>query len=224
MDYINNRAERENVEVSSIYILPSSFIGIRRAMKQNYQDAMAICAKFGKPTLFLTFTYNPKWREITANTPNYHSASDHPDMITRVFHLKKKELVDDIERKKLLGFPMAHIKVIEFQKRGLPHCHLLIWIESRDAPSSPEDIDKAICEEIPDKSLYPRLYASVMAHMIHGPCGAKINTKSPCMDVERCTKTFPKNLIAGTIINVNGYPTGGVIILVDMPTIFTVGE
>ena len=168
---------------------------------------MAICAKFGKPTLFLTFTYNPKWREITANTPNYHSASDHPDMITRVFHLKKKELVDDIERKKLLGFPMAHIKVIEFQKRGLPHCHLLIWIESRDAPSSPEDIDKAICEEIPDKSLYPRLYASVMAHMIHGPCGAKINTKSPCMDVERCTKTFPKNLIAGTIINVNGYPT-----------------
>ncbi|XP_046632783.1 uncharacterized protein LOC124312311 [Daphnia pulicaria] len=206
MDYINNRAERENVEVGTIYILPSSFIGSPRAMKQNYQDAMAIVAKFGKPTFFLTFTCNPKWREITANIANYQTASDRPDMVARVFHLKKKELVDDIEKKQVLGFATAHIEVIEFQKRGLPHCHMLIWIDKRDAPLSPEDMDKTICAEIPDKSLHPRLYAAVMAHMIHGPCGA-INKKSPCMDVEGCTKKFPKDFIAGTIINDNGYPT-----------------
>nr|CAH0113273.1 unnamed protein product [Daphnia galeata] len=181
MDYINNRAERQNTQVGTVYILPSSFIGSPRAMKQSYQDAMAICGKFGKPTFFLTFTCNPKWREITANIPNYLTASDRPDIVSRVFYLKKKELIDDIENKQVLGFPTAYIYVIEFQKRGLPHMHLLIWIDRRDAPSSEEDMDNCICAEIPDKLTHPRLYASVMAHMIHGPCGA-INKKSPCMD------------------------------------------
>jgi len=52
MDYIANRAERENVAVGSIHIILSSFIGSPRAMNQAYQDAMAICGKFGKPEFF----------------------------------------------------------------------------------------------------------------------------------------------------------------------------
>ena len=54
-DYLNNRAERENYTVGTICILPSSFIGSPRATMQAYQDAMAICGKYGKPTYFLTF-------------------------------------------------------------------------------------------------------------------------------------------------------------------------
>jgi hypothetical protein len=46
-------------------ILPSSFQGSERAMGQLYQDAMARVRKFGKSDLFITFTYNPKWKEIT---------------------------------------------------------------------------------------------------------------------------------------------------------------
>jgi hypothetical protein len=34
-------------------------------MIQNYQDGMAICRVFGAPDLFITFTCNPKWDEIT---------------------------------------------------------------------------------------------------------------------------------------------------------------
>jgi len=36
-------------------------------MLQNYQDAMAIVNKFGKPNLFITMTCNPKWHEIEEN-------------------------------------------------------------------------------------------------------------------------------------------------------------
>ena len=39
-------------------ILPSSFRGSPRVLLQNYQDAMAIVAKYGKPDLFITFTCN----------------------------------------------------------------------------------------------------------------------------------------------------------------------
>jgi hypothetical protein len=79
-------------------------------------------------------------------------------MVARVFQLKKRECIDDIEKKQVLGFATARIEVIEFQKRGLPHCHLLVWVDSRDASSTPEYMDSTICAEFPDKILYPRLY------------------------------------------------------------------
>jgi len=52
-------------DVGQKMILPSSFQGSERAMGQLYQDAMARVRKFGKSDLFITFTYNPKWKEIT---------------------------------------------------------------------------------------------------------------------------------------------------------------
>jgi hypothetical protein len=75
MDYITTRAERDNITVGTPVILPSSFIGSPRAMKQGYQDAMAICSRFGKPTYFLTFTCYPKWQEITESIESYEVAS-----------------------------------------------------------------------------------------------------------------------------------------------------
>ena len=90
------------------------------------------------------------------------------------------ELVDDIEKRQVFGFATARIHVIEFRNRELPHCHMLIWVEKRDAPVSPEDVDGNICVEIPDKASNPRLYTIGMSHMIHGPCGLT-NNKSTCM-------------------------------------------
>ncbi|AQK57157.1 putative replication protein [Zea mays] len=45
-------------------IVPASFTGGRRYHVMNYQDAMAICRVYGPPDLFVTFTCNPKWKEI----------------------------------------------------------------------------------------------------------------------------------------------------------------
>jgi len=69
-------------------ILPSSFQGGERAMGQLYQDAMAGVRKFGKPDLFVTFTCNPKWKEITDALLPGQTAKDCPDLVTRVFYLK----------------------------------------------------------------------------------------------------------------------------------------
>lgn len=168
---------------------------------------MAICGKFSKPVFFLTCTCNPKWREITANIPTHLSASDRLDIVAIVSNQKKIELVNDIEKRQVLGFATARIHVIEFQKRGLPHFHMLIWIDKRDAPGTAEDVDATICAEIPDRTTHPRLYDIVMAHMIHGPCGSTINKNFPCMDGDKCSKRFPEELSQETIVNDNGYPT-----------------
>ena len=62
-------------------------------MKQGYQDAMALCGKYGNPTFFLTFTCNPKWQEIASNILPHQTARDRPDITARVFQLKLKELI-----------------------------------------------------------------------------------------------------------------------------------
>ena len=178
MDYITNRAERENITVGTPVILPSSFIGSPRAMKQGYQDAMAICGKYGKPTYFLTFTCNPNWPEITESIESYQKAANRPDIVARVFQLKLKELIKDIQENQILGVVVARIHVIEFQKRGLPHVHMLIWIHESDVPKTEEEIDKTTCAEIPDPDTHPELHKIIMSSMIHGPCGTN-NRNSP---------------------------------------------
>jgi hypothetical protein len=121
MDYVHNHAERENAAFGSVYILPSSFIGSPRATKQEYQEAMEICGKHGKTNFLRTFTCNPKWQEITDNIPSYKTASDRPDIVARVFNQKKTELVQDIEKRQVLGYATARMHVIEFQKRAVAH-------------------------------------------------------------------------------------------------------
>jgi hypothetical protein len=68
---------------------------------------------------------------------------------------------------------------IEFQKRGLPHAHILLWLDNRDKLDSPDKIDSVICAELPDKALFPKLYSTVTNFMIHGPCGSGFDD-SPC--------------------------------------------
>lgn len=59
--------------------------------------------------------------------------------------------------------------------------------------------------EIPVSDAFPRLHTVVCESMIHGPCG-NLNSQAPCMDAEKCTKGFPKEISDHTIMNVNGYP------------------
>ncbi|XP_071581098.1 uncharacterized protein, partial [Temnothorax nylanderi] len=83
IDYMQNMANNLNGRIGKMIILPSTFIGSPRNMQQNYQDAMAIVAKFGKPDLFITMTCNPKWREIEENLLPGQQASDRPDICAR---------------------------------------------------------------------------------------------------------------------------------------------
>ena len=88
LDYIDQRADEQGLDPGRCVILPSSFSGSPRTMHQNYQDAMAMIGKYGKPDLFLTFTCNPLWREIQENLGPTEKANDRPDLVARVFKMK----------------------------------------------------------------------------------------------------------------------------------------
>ncbi|CAF3050326.1 unnamed protein product [Rotaria sp. Silwood2] len=111
MDHLANEAVIEGLIPGHVIILPSSFHGSPRAMQQNYQDAMAIVQKYGKPDLFITFICNPTWIEIEEQLFPGQTPFDRPDLITRVFKLKLNELIDDIFKKHILGRTIANVFV-----------------------------------------------------------------------------------------------------------------
>ena len=96
--------------------------------------------------------------------------------------------------------------VIEFQKRGLPHAHVLIILKSYSKLVSVDVFDKIISAEIPDENDNPHLYAAVIKHMMHGPCGS-LNSKNVCMKKNgKCKNHCPKSFLSNTVIGKDSYP------------------
>lgn len=86
-------------------ILPAGYVGSRRYMQENFQDALAVCHHVGHPDVFLTMTTNGLWDEIQKimeHVPNCE-VSNCPDIISRVFRLKLDQLTTDIKKKKHFG-------------------------------------------------------------------------------------------------------------------------
>ncbi|XP_058789056.1 uncharacterized protein LOC131663017 [Phymastichus coffea] len=199
-DRMINCANDVNGHVGKTVTLPSSFIGSPRHMQQFYQDAMAIVNETGKPDIFLTMTYNPNWLEISENLLPRQQAADRPDLVARVFDLKKDRLLDIVIKKNYFGKVASYVYVIEFQKRGLPHMHLLITLEQGYKITTADVVDKFISAEIPVKITNPPLFDIVIKNMIHGPCG------DWCMKDDKCSKKFPKPFQRETTMDENGYP------------------
>jgi len=82
---------------------------------------------------------------------------------------------------------------VEFQKRGLPHAHILLWLDGESKLKNPTDIDKVISAELPNADLYPKLEKFVSSYMIHGPCES-VRYNSLCMKEGRCSKFLSKKL------------------------------
>ncbi|XP_076939461.1 uncharacterized protein LOC143608215 [Bidens hawaiensis] len=209
------RGDTDGKDVGKRTVLPSSFVGSPRYMYKHYQDALAICRVHGKPQYFITFTCNVKWPEIERYLSRYPSlkSQDRPDIIARVFHIKLRLFLKFVKTRKVFGDITADLYTVEFQKRGLPHCHILLWVAPTSVIKDACDVDKFISAEIPDPSVDHHLYKIVIDLMIHGPCGL-LKPNSQCMVSGSCSKNFPKHYEPETYFDDNGHihyrrrPTG----------------
>ncbi|XP_076882480.1 uncharacterized protein LOC143530957 [Bidens hawaiensis] len=131
-------------------------------------------------------------------------AQDRPDVIARVFQLKVKSLINFLKNNKPFGEVAADLYTIEFQKRGLPHCHLLLWVTEPYRIKDACEINSYISAEIPDPVNDPHMYKIVTDLMMHGPCGL-LRPASPYMSLGSCSKKFPKDYQQETSFDNNGY-------------------
>ncbi|GJV01309.1 DNA helicase [Tanacetum coccineum] len=155
-----SRGDREGIAVGSKIMLPSTFTGGPRYMYSHYLD----------------------WPEIKRYMAQYPelTPTDRADIVCRVFEQKVKDFLRFLKEVKTFGYVTAVLYTIEFQKRGLPHYHTLLWVDSKNTLKDASQIDEHISAEIPDPVQDPRGYKLVTELMMHGPCGAaNLGCKSP---------------------------------------------
>ncbi|GKB66747.1 DNA helicase [Tanacetum coccineum] len=149
----------------------------------HYLDALGICRSLGNPQFFITFTCNVKWPKIKRYMAQYPelTPNDRADIVCRVFDQKVIEFIKFLKEVKTFGYICAVLYTIEFQKRGLPHCHTLLWVDSKSELQDAQHIDEFIFAEILDPVKDSRGYKLVTELMMHRPCGSA-NSSASCTE------------------------------------------
>lgn len=168
-------------------------------MKQCLQDSLALAHYYRHIDLFITVTCNPNWQEITHKLFPGQTAAHQLYLCAQVFHMKKKVIIEEIYKKGIFGKSVPYVYTIEFQKHGLPHAHILVFLKDEDKILTPADIDTTIRAYWPDPETEPLFFETVMRCMVHS-CG------DWCLENGKCKKHFPKVFQPQTSIDREGYP------------------
>uniref|UniRef100_A0AC34RS69 ATP-dependent DNA helicase n=1 Tax=Panagrolaimus sp. JU765 TaxID=591449 RepID=A0AC34RS69_9BILA len=205
------RGLNQGETLGKVYFAPTAFRGSRAYMQKQYAGAKAISRHIGKGTWFLTFTGNPKWKEISDSLMDGQCYTHRPDIVCRVFRQKLEELIKDITERQILGQVLGWFYSVEHQKRGMPHIHMVIITEPPSGGFTPEYVDDYISAEIPDlphpndnsdiANQQRRLHEIITSKNLHD-CGLG----APCNVDGRCTKRFPKPYSQQTLLNGDEYP------------------
>ncbi|XP_076067683.1 uncharacterized protein LOC143040473 [Oratosquilla oratoria] len=122
--------------------------------------------------------------------------------------MKINSLIDDLTVRCVFGKVKAYLYSVEWQKRGLPHIHSLLWMKNT---VNAELVSKIISAEIPDKNKEPKLFEIVTKFLIHGPC-KRFDESHVCCQTKSlegkncCGKGFPKPCRDNLLFGNNGYP------------------
>uniref|UniRef100_UPI00358E4945 uncharacterized protein n=1 Tax=Myxine glutinosa TaxID=7769 RepID=UPI00358E4945 len=105
-----------------------------------------------------TFTGGPRYmHEWTQDAMAYVRNYGRPDLfLTFTCNPKWEEII------------RCFMYTIEWQKLGLPHAHILVWLEEKIHASN---VDSFISAELPNPDEDPELFNIFKTQMVHGPCG-----------------------------------------------------
>ena len=188
-DELADNPGEENEVAKPQYISPT-YVGSDKWYSERCKDAIALQLEHGHPTYFITMTMDPNAAEVVALLEPGQTPNDRPDLLARAFKLRLEELERDLLDRGIFGKCVTYVRTVEYQKRGLPHCHLLLTVAEADRPT-PDTIDKLVCAEVPGPDSDPVYAQSVCENLIHGPCGPD-HPSCPCMEQGSCRFSYPK--------------------------------
>ena len=183
-------------------------------------DVLAMIREFGCPTLFLTFScaeydsadidrYLRKVNKVAKSYPIERLCIEDPISVPRKFSQKFHDFFETVLIKgAVLGEVTHSFWKKEYQSRGAPHYHVLLWI--KDAPVigvDPEHvvtawIDKRISCHIPDEKSSPELHRLVTKYQLH-KCSNYCRRKKKYGNayVTHCKFGFPRQVVNETVLN-----------------------
>ena len=137
--------------------LPTDIISPLSTLQRHFKGSVLL-----KADIFVTFTANANWPEVRAALAGkgQHPAERY-DIISRVFKLKLLQMLADFKNG-LLGPRAAEVMCVEWQKRGLPHAHILLFFTGEAKLRDAADYDTVVCAEIPPADTEEELHRRVM--------------------------------------------------------------
>uniref|UniRef100_A0A6N2KLL2 Helitron helicase-like domain-containing protein n=1 Tax=Salix viminalis TaxID=40686 RepID=A0A6N2KLL2_SALVM len=85
------------------------------------------------------------------------------------------------------GIPFGKIIVdvcaIKFQKRGIPHTHILIWLASEFKCKTTDDVDSFVSTEMPHQNIDPLYHEIVPKFIMHGPWVLQGQIHNACQEI-----------------------------------------
>jgi len=207
------RIRREDAELmgasdvdplENIY-LPSSFLGSRCWVSNQISDSLAIAAALGNPTFFITMTCNTAWPEIQSRLRPGQTYADLPVVVARVFKQKLSMLLKTLKSMFInVGRQVYCIHCIEFQKRGLPHTHILVKYSHSCTTSV--DIDSVVSAEMPVDVDDAALVKKFMLH--HHPSAdrplSRYCQQQQTDGTRKCRFGYPRALQSHTTVDTEG--------------------
>ena len=208
-DNINEDPERIVNSDSSPSFLADSFTGAPRHLKALSLNALAVVTELGQPTVFITLTVNPKWREIEEQLLPGQTAFDRPDVVVPVFKQRLSAIIHNLKNGKYFGGRQTVYKiyVIEYQHRGLPHAHIVVKlkdVDDNDNDAKLVFIDEFIRARFPPAGEDLEYATLIEEHMIH-KCS---DADNGCLNEKgHCKRGYQLNEVrAKSIFDEKGYP------------------
>ena len=156
---VKNKEPEETLEevftALSKHVIPSDLPGYPAYFSKQLHNLLAFCHNFGMPTLFLTLTMDDisryKWQpvlEAEAYLNSFNQSFDYADAPVEMCHLFKQRLDDFMSNfvlggdgnASIFGRILHHVIRIEFQGRGSPHAHIILWVHPDDRRETLRDI------------------------------------------------------------------------------------
>ena len=190
--------------------------------EKTTRDLFAMIRQLGTPTFFCTFSAaEMRWPEVIeaiktqqGEEVNFEELDwatkceilrSNPVTTMRMFDKRVEALYRDLilSPAQPLGNVVDFFYRVEFQHRGSPHIHCLVWVE--DAPKIEEDDDQIVCNfvskyitaQLPDPRTQPELYKKVTEVQIHSKNHTRTCFKSLSSG---CRFGFPKPPSGKTMI------------------------
>ena len=210
----------EHLEANLCTML-QSVRGTKQYWFVRQSELKCMVREWGSPTLFLTFSCaeyeSPDIANYLRSVNNVSSSynigklcTEDPISVSRQFSLKFHAFFNTVLKKgEVLGKVDHFYWKKEYQARGAPHYHVLLWI--RDAPVIGQDdpdkvlswIQERITCQIPDKETSPELHRLVTRYQMH-KCSAYCKRKRKCSSgafITRCRFGFPRQVCESAKLN-----------------------
>ena len=190
--------------------------------KRTMNDLFAMIRQLGLPTFFVTFSsgeLSTRWPEVVklierqkgndCHKPNYDQRCEilrsNPVFAVKHFDYRVKEFFKQVIRspEQPLGNVTDSFIRLEFQQRGAPHIHCLLWVENAPVFDQDDDetvtafVDRYISCKLPDESEDPELHEMVTNVQMHN----KNHSPSCKKGKKTCRFNFPKCVAKETFIS-----------------------